>query len=108
MRWFERLRMRMAMLFRRWRAGERLDEELRFHIDQQVAEYVAQGMSPEEARHAALREFGNPAALRDQARETWSWSGVESVLRDVRIAARTLLRTPGFAVIAILVMALCI
>ncbi|MBV8632544.1 MAG: ABC transporter permease [Silvibacterium sp.] len=94
------------MLFRRGRAGGRLDEELRFHLEQQIAEYVATGMNPEEARHAALRAFGNPAALRDQARETWNWSGMESLLRDLRIAARTLARTPGFALTAIGITAL--
>ncbi|MBV8632543.1 MAG: ABC transporter permease [Silvibacterium sp.] len=94
------------MLFRRGRAAERLDEELRFHLEQQIAEYVAAGMSEEEARHAALRAFGNPPALRDQARETWSWSGVELAMRDLRIAGRTLLRTPGFALTAILVIGL--
>jgi predicted permease len=106
MRWFEQFRMRIGMLFRRGRAAERLDAELRFHLDQQIAENIAAGMSAEEARHAALREFGNPAALRDQARETWSWTGVESLLRDVRIAARTLGRTPGFALTAIVIVAL--
>jgi predicted permease len=106
MRWFDRLWMRVEMLFRRGRAAGRLEDELRFHLDQQVAEKIAAGMSPDEARHAALRAFGNPAALRDQARETWSWSGVESMLRDARIGARTLLRTPGFALTAIGIMAL--
>src|SRR5271155_868974 len=108
MRWLAKLQMRVAMLFHRNQAGSRLHEELRFHLEQQIAENIAVGMSPDEARHAALRAFGNPAALRDQARETWSWSGVESVLREVRIAVRTLLRAPGFALIAIGVMALCI
>ncbi|MFY9937106.1 MAG: ABC transporter permease [Silvibacterium sp.] len=106
MRWLDRIRMRVQMLFRRGRAADRLDDELRFHLEQQIAENIAAGMDAEEARHAAMREFGNPAALRDQARETWSWNRVELVLRDLRIAARTLLRTPGFAAIAILVMAL--
>src|SRR5271165_2881049 len=106
MRWAEQLQIRMQMLFHRNRAASRLDDELRFHLEQQIAEKVAAGMSAEEARHAALREFGNPAALRDQSRETWSWSAVESMLRDGRIAGRTLLRAPGFAVAAIVVMAL--
>ncbi|HTY84498.1 MAG TPA: ABC transporter permease [Silvibacterium sp.] len=106
MRWLTRLQMRLQMLFRRGRAGTQLDEELRFHLEQQIAEYVAHGMDEEEARHAALRAFGNPPALRDQARETWSWSGVELAMRDLRIALRTLLRAPGFALAAILVMGL--
>src|ERR1700730_18548513 len=53
-----------------------------------------------------MRTFGNPVVLREQARSTWSWTGLESMWSDVRYSARTLLRTPGFAVIAILVMAL--
>ena len=106
MRLLEKLRIRLQMLFQRGRAAERLDDELQFHLDRQVAEKIATGMSAEEARHAALREFGNPVALRDQARETWSWSGAESVLRDARIGVRTLLRSPGFAVTAIGIMAL--
>jgi len=108
MRWLAQFQMRIEMLFRRGRAAGQLDDELRFHLEQQIAANVAAGMSPEDARHAALREFGNPTALRDQARDTWSWSGVESLLRELRIGIRTLLRTPGFAVIAIGVMALCI
>ena len=95
MRWMEQLRMRIEMLLLRGRAGGRLDDELRFHLEQQIAENVAAGMSADEGRHAALRAFGNPVALRDQARETWSWSGVELLLRDLRIGLRTLWRTPG-------------
>lgn len=106
MRWLGQLRMRIEMIFRRNRAAGRLEDELRFHLKQQIAENVAAGMNAEEARHAALRAFGNPTALRDQARETWNWSGVELMLRDARIGARTLWRTPGFAGIAVLVMAL--
>jgi putative ABC transport system permease protein len=98
--------MRIEMLFLRNRAADRLDDELRFHLEQQIAGNIAAGMSPDEARHAALRAFGNPAALRDQARESWNWSGMESVLRDARIGVRTLLRAPGFALTAIGIMAL--
>src|SRR5271170_1259336 len=105
-RWLEKLRIRLQMLLGRGRAGRRLDDELEFHLDQQIAESVAAGMSPDEARHAALRAFGNTAALRDQARETWTWNSVESVLRDARIGLRTLRRAPGFALSAIGIMAL--
>lgn len=108
MRWIEKLRMRKEMAVHRGRAAERLDSELQFHLDQQIAENVAGGMAPEEARAAALRSFGNPTLLREQAREAWSWSWAERLLRDTRVGARTLLRTPGFSVTAILVMALCL
>ena len=106
MRWLHKLSMQLRMLFNRGEESTHLDDELQFHLDQQIAENIAAGMSHEEARHAALRSFGSPAAMRDRTRESWSWNWLESLIRDIRIAARTLLRTPGFAVIAILVMAL--
>lgn len=106
MRGLHKLTMKLQMLFRRNHEGTRLDDELQFHLDQQIAENIAAGMNEREARHAAMRSFGNPTALRDQTREAWSWNWLESLLRDARIAARGLLRTPGFAVITVLVMAL--
>ncbi|HEX3986801.1 MAG TPA: ABC transporter permease [Acidobacteriaceae bacterium] len=106
MRWLDSLRMRFQMLFHRGRESARLDAELADHLDRQIAENRAAGMSPVEAREAALRGFGNPALLREQARASWSWNGLDSLARDVRIGIRTLLRTPGFALMAMLVMAL--
>jgi len=106
MRWLDKLFMQCRMLFLRDRAGDQLSEELRFHLDQQIAENLAAGMNPGEARRAALRLFGNPTALRDQARESWSWQWLESLLRDLRYAVRTLARTPGFTMLAIVVMGL--
>jgi predicted permease len=106
MRSLDKLLMRTKMLFLRDRAGDQLQDELQFHLDQQIAENIAAGMTAEEARHAALRLFGNPAALRDQARETWSWQWLELLLHDLRYGGRTLARTPGFSVLAVLVMAL--
>jgi len=98
--------MRLTMLFRWNRAVARLDEELSYHVDRQTDENIAAGMSPEEARHAALRTFGNPALLRDHASATWSWTSLESFLRDIRFAFRALRRTPGFTAVAIAIMAL--
>jgi putative ABC transport system permease protein len=94
------------MLFGRGRAGRQLDEELRFHMEREMEEKVAAGMSAEEARYAVLREFGNPALLREQARAAWNWQGLELLWRDVGYAARTLRRTPAFAAIAIMVIGL--
>jgi hypothetical protein len=61
MRWVAQLRIRFAMLFHRGRAAERLDDELSFHLERQIAENIAAGMRPAAARDAALRSFGNPA-----------------------------------------------
>jgi hypothetical protein len=106
MRWVERFRMAMLMLFRRKAESERLNWELEFHLEQQIAENTASGMDPEEARLAALRLFGNTTLLREEARTSWSWNWLEGLWRDLRYGVRTLLRTPGFSFTAILVMAL--
>jgi putative ABC transport system permease protein len=98
--------MRILMLFGRGRAASHLNNELRFHLDRQISENIAAGMAPEEARYSALRTFGNPLLLREQSRASWSWNGLESILRDLRFAFRALRRTPGFTAIAIVVMAL--
>ena len=104
--WLYTIPLRLRSLFHRNRLEADLDEELRDHIDRQIEDNLARGMGAGEARLAALRAFGNPVALREQTHNTWSWSGVELLLNDVRLSARTLLRTPGFASIAILVIAL--
>jgi predicted permease len=106
MRGMQRASMALMTLFRRRHAGKRLNAELQFHLDQQRAEFEAEGMPPEEARAAALRAFGNPTLLREQARETWSWQWLEKLSRDVRYGARRLRRSPGFSAMAVVVMAL--
>jgi hypothetical protein len=98
--------MRSKMLVRRQRESERLHAELQFHIEQQTTENVAVGMSPEEADRAARQAFGNLALLREQVHETWSWTWAELFLQDVRYGIRTLMRSPGFLVMSILIMAL--
>src|SRR5277367_6028845 len=98
--------MRVRMLFRRNEADAQLNDELQFHLDQQIAENIAAGMSAAEARHAAMRSFGNPTGLRDETRNTWNWNWPEQFFRDIRIGIRTLARTPGFAIVSIVVIAI--
>lgn len=74
MRFLKKIRLRLQMLLHRGRESDRLDAELEFHLEQQIAENRAAGMGPLEARRAALRAFGNPVVLREEARESWSWS----------------------------------
>jgi predicted permease len=106
MRWLHRVAIRVRMLFGRGGAAVRLDEELQFHLERQIAENIAAGMGADEARAAALRLFGNPALMRDQTRAAWSWAWLDSVGRDLRYCVRSIWRSPGFAVTVIGTLAL--
>jgi len=64
MLWTQRLWLRLQTLFRGDRAAQQLHEEVQFHIDQEIAENMAAGMSREEAGHAAMRTFGNAPLIR--------------------------------------------
>jgi predicted permease len=83
-----------------------LERELRSDLELEEEEQREGGVSEEEARYAGLRAFGNPTLIREQTLEVWSWNWLESLARDLRFSLRTLRRTPGFTIIAILVMAL--
>jgi predicted permease len=98
--------LRLQSLFLRSRIWRRLDDEFQFHLEQQVAENLAAGMTPGEARQAAMRTFGNATYLKEETREKWTWMWLENFFRDLRYAARGLVRTPGFAIAAVLVIAL--
>ncbi|MGH9743980.1 MAG: ADOP family duplicated permease [Candidatus Acidiferrum sp.] len=106
MAWTHRFSLRLQTLFRRIRFAERLDDEMQFHLEQQIAENIASGMPPQEARRAALRTFGNPTFLKEQTSDNWGWLSLGQFRRDMFHAGRSLLRSPGFAIAAILVIAL--
>src|SRR5258708_33449812 len=92
-----------------WRIKKRdadLERELRSELELEEEEQREGGVSEEDARYEALRAFGNPTLIREQTLAIWSWNWLESLARDLRFGLRTLCRTTGFTVIAILVMAL--
>jgi predicted permease len=83
-----------------------LERELASDLELEQEEQREGGLSAEAARYAALRAFGNPALIRERTRAVWSWNRLESLARDLRFSVRTLRRTPGFTVVAVLVMVL--
>src|SRR5260221_4529184 len=85
-----------------------VERKLQSDLELEEEEQRQHGVPPEEARHAALRSFGNRTLISEETRAVWRWNGLESLLRDLRISVRTLLRSPGFSIVAVLVMALCI
>ena len=99
---FTKWLVRLRALLRRAEVESEFDEELRFHLEREAERYVAGGMTPEAARRAARRDFGDPGRVREEARETWRWRWLDELLHDLRYARRGLVRSPGFTVVAAL------
>ncbi len=95
------------IFFRRLRYNE-LAESIRQHLEERIESLMEDGLSREDATRAAHREFANVTLIEERSREVWQWPRLESVLGDVKYAARQLSRSPGFTVTVVLTLALSI
>jgi putative ABC transport system permease protein len=106
MRALDKARLRIRSLFRRRKVDSELDDEFRFHLDQLVEENIAAGMERREARTLALRTMGGINQFEEECRDMRRVNFVDDLLRDLQYAGRNLRRSPGFATLAVLIMAL--
>jgi macrolide transport system ATP-binding/permease protein len=97
---------RFRSLFRRGAVENELDEELRFHLEQQVAKHVRSGLTREEAMRQTRLEFGGVGHVKEDCRESRGISLLETTVRDVRYATRQLVTTPAFTITVVLTLAL--
>src|SRR5579862_2461758 len=84
-----------ARIFHRGDLYRDLAEEMREHVAEKTEQLVREGMSREEAEHAARRAFGNSTLIEERAREAWQWPRLESLWADAKFALRQLRKSPG-------------
>lgn len=102
------IRGRLRALFARDAMERELDEEMRFHLDMEIAKHTRAGMAPDEARRTALVAFGGVDRATEAHRDARGTRFVEDAMADVRYAARALARTPGFVLTSLLTLAVAI
>ena len=100
------LRFRLRALFRRRVVETELDQELRFHFENEVEKYKSRGMAPEEALRLARLSFGGHDQIKEDCREARGTNLLESCLDDIRYGLRVLCKNPGVAIVAVLTLSL--
>jgi predicted permease len=98
--------LKLRGLFLKRRLEQEMQEEIDGHIELLIEDHLRQGMSPEEARYLALREFGGVEQMKETYRDRRSLASVETLLRDLNYGFRMLRRSPGVTTVAVLSLAL--
>jgi predicted permease len=104
--WYADLRALLESLFRRRRLRDRVDEELRFHLDMRTSQLMAGGLSRDVASRRAVQLLGNPPALRERTLDARRYGSMERLCYDIAYAARGLRSAPGFTAVAVASLAL--
>jgi predicted permease len=102
----DRLLRRLRFFFTARELDDDLDEEMRFHLEMATRRYVDQGLSVEDARRAARRDFGGVSHHRDESRDARGVRALEDLVQDLRIGVRTIMKQRTYAVVAILTLAI--